>query len=385
MRLYGLYYFLTIFNSRMQEYFNLDIDNFNLSSPKEIIIKNRESAILESSYKNNNKYEPIVIMTPPLRCSKVKVWPGKNEKYSKCTIDLETTENEWRFTQFLTEIGDRCKYLITENANKWFKYTFSSSSMQNSYSNLFVQQNKYNEEIIQIQLGKKLLDDLDKQTAKSYRNQYIVLRLIFKGILVSNGVFSEIWRADQIYKARQNINSSDSDINDYYEDIGETISIKLNKDRELESDDDRNNTEDNIENTEDNIENTEDNIENTEDKIENTEDNIENIGDNIENIGDSIENIGDKIENIGDKIENIGDKIENIGDKNENIGDKIENIGDKIENTKDKIENTEDKKDIGDKKDFKENIDNNYNSSKKSNSRKQIKKIIISNNRRRKW
>ena len=83
MRLYGLYYFLTIFNSRMQEYFNLDIDNFNLSSPKEIIIKNRESAILESSYKNNNKYGPIVIMTPPLRCSKVRVWPGKNEKYSK--------------------------------------------------------------------------------------------------------------------------------------------------------------------------------------------------------------------------------------------------------------------------------------------------------------
>ena len=196
----------------MQEYFNLDIENnFNLKSPKEI----KDSALLESSYSHNNIDGPITIMTPPLRCSKVKVWPSKNDMFSKCIIELETTESEWRFTQFLTEIGDKCRFLITENAKKWFKYTFSASSMNDSYSNLFI--NKYNDnqvENIQIQLGKNLLNNLDKQTAKSYRNQYVVLRLVFKGILVSNGKFSEIWRADQIYKSKQSYDSDDFDIDD---------------------------------------------------------------------------------------------------------------------------------------------------------------------------
>ena len=222
----------------MQEYFNLDIENnFILKAPQEINNKKGESALLPATYVDTNDHidinktsGPITIMTPPLRCSKVRVWPGKNDKYSKCTIELETTENEWRFTQFLMDIGDKCRYVITENAKKWFKYTFSASSMRDSYVNLSVQKNykRNEEEKIKVQLGKLLLNDIDKQTAKSYRNQYLVLRLVFKGILVSNGTFSEVWRADQIFKARPLTNESDESDDyedDYYEDIGETIAI----------------------------------------------------------------------------------------------------------------------------------------------------------------
>jgi hypothetical protein len=216
----------------MQEYFNLDIENnFNLISPKEIQSKNCDSAILSASYNDNGYGDgPITIMTPPLRCSKVRVWPGKNDKFSKCLLDLETTENEWRFKNFLTELSDRCRYLITESAKKWFKYTFSAPAMNESYSNLFTKKNyRHNEpENIQIQLGKHLLNDLDKHIAKSYRNQYLVLRIVFKGIIISNGIFSELWRADQIYKAKPVLYDSDESEynNSDYEDIGETIPIK---------------------------------------------------------------------------------------------------------------------------------------------------------------
>ena len=222
----------------MQEYFNIDVDsNLNLGEPQEIHNKKGEAAILPPIYNvgneiGDNGFSPITIMTPPLRCSRVRVWPGKNNKYSKCVIELETTENEWRFTQFLTDLSGRCRYIITEHANDWFKYAFSASSMRDSYANLFVQKKyKHNEEErIEIQLGKLLLNDLDKQLAKSYRNQYLVLRLVFKGILICKGVFSEIWRADQIFKAKPNINESDeSDYDDdYYEDIGEMLTVKNN-------------------------------------------------------------------------------------------------------------------------------------------------------------
>ena len=220
----------------MQEYFNIDIEsNFSLGDPQEINRKGSKSsaAILPSRYQDGESSNgPITIMTPPLRCTRVRVWPGKNNKYSKCVIELETTENEWRFTQFLTDLGNKCRYVITEHARDWFRYAFSASAMRDTYNNLFVQKNykRDEEEKIEIQLGKLLLNDLDKQTAKSYRNQYLVLRLVFKGVLVSNGVFSEVWRADQIFKARPSMNDSDeSDYDDdYYEDIGETVTVKSN-------------------------------------------------------------------------------------------------------------------------------------------------------------
>jgi hypothetical protein len=219
----------------MQEYFNLDIENyFNLKSPQDIKSKNGESAILSASYNDDSGYSDglITIMTPPLRCSNVRVWPGKNDKYSKCFIELEITENEYRFTKFLKNLSNRCRYLITENANNWFKYTYSASAMRESYFNLLVKKIYKNNEPrnIQLQLGKNLLNDLDKHVAKSYRNQYLVLRIVFKGIVISNGSYKEVWRADQIYKAKPiSYYSDETDCNDSeYEDIGETIPIKHN-------------------------------------------------------------------------------------------------------------------------------------------------------------
>ena len=119
--------------------------------------------------------------------------------------------------------------------------------MRDSYANLFVQKKyKHNEEErIEIQLGKLLLNDLDKQLAKSYRNQYLVLRLVFKGILICKGVFSEIWRADQIFKAKPNINESDeSDYDDdYYEDIGEMLTVENNTVKKTKEEKNTNNQE----------------------------------------------------------------------------------------------------------------------------------------------
>ena len=323
----------------MQEYFNLDIENnFDLNSPKEIKNKNGGSALLSSSYKdyNDDSDGPITIMTPPLRCSNVRIWPGKNDKFSKCQIELEITENEYRFTKFLKNVSDRCRYLITESANDWFKYTFSASLMRESYINLFIKKIYKGREPqnIQIQFGKNLLNDLDKQVAKSYRNQYLVLRLIFKGILISNGTFSEVWRADQIYKTKPiSYYSDESDYNDSeYEDIGETISVKLND--PLTSSDNTEKEEDNkIEKEEDN--NTEKEEDN---KIEKEEDNkTEKEEDNKTEKEEDIE-----IKNIEDiEIKNIEDiEIKNI-----------------------EIENEDDKK----------------------QEKKKNKKIIMSNNRRRKW
>ena len=83
----------------MQEYFNIDVEsNLNLGEPQEIHNKKGEAAILSPIYNvgneiGDNGFSPITIMTLPLRCSRVRVWPGKNNKYSKCVIELETTEN----------------------------------------------------------------------------------------------------------------------------------------------------------------------------------------------------------------------------------------------------------------------------------------------------
>ena len=335
----------------MQEYFNLDIqDNFTLNSPQEINNNNKQAALLSSQYIENNKnIGQIMVMTPPLRCSRVRVWPGKNDKYSKCVIELETTDNEWRFKQFLTDLSDKCRYLLTENSKKWFKYTFSASAMRDTYVNMFLDKNyKHNEpEKIQIQLSKLLLTELNKKTANSYRNQYLVLRIVFKGVLVSDGVFSEVWRADQIFKARPNIDdSSESEYDDQkYEDIGESLSFQ-------------------------NKENVDNNLDIKEIKSENNKKEITLL--QIEKIPDN-NKINTKNENkIKEDDKNILDNENNTSELlilNQAKQDNKEVFENKISPLqKNKVENIEIKE---------------IKKIKKSQKKQRRKKIIISNNRKR--
>jgi hypothetical protein len=364
----------------MQEYFNLDIENnFNLISPKEIQSKNCDSAILSASYNDNGYGDgPITIMTPPLRCSKVRVWPGNNDKFSKCVIDLETTENEWRFTQFLTDLGDKCRFLITENAKKWFKYTFSAPSMRETYSNLFVQKNnKHNEpENIQIQLGKNLLNDLDKQIAKSYRNQYLVLRIVFKGVLISNGEFSEVWRADQIYKAKPVLYDSDeSEYNDSeYEDIGETIPTKPN-DTQIKSDTVKN---------EATLNTSANNLVIKDNKNEKYTQ-INQISSSDKSNEKEIKTTSDKQKKVTEtKIEKLDDSVKSS--KNNNGACNLETNNSVVSVSKE-TNTSQLNNNVDNKVNKQSDSGNEANKKLKGSDKKQQKnkKIIMSNNRRRKW
>ena len=222
--------------SNMKEYFNLDIEsNLELKKPKEL----REGSLfMAGKYLNddNDRLETLTVMTPPLRCSNVRVWEGERYNYSKCELELNMTENEWRFGQFLSDIGSRSKRIIMKNSKKWFGYTFSPKNLRSSYSNLFVERHNNEPDRIKIQLSKKLLKTLDRKKAKSYKNQFLVLRLIFKGILISNGVFTEVWRGEQVFKAAANFGSDEDD--EEYDDIGElnldenTFNIKKNNNDE---------------------------------------------------------------------------------------------------------------------------------------------------------
>ena len=357
----------------MQEYFNLDIqDNFTLNSPQEINNNNKQAALLSSQYIENNKnIGQIMVMTPPLRCSRVRVWPGKNDKYSKCVIELETTDNEWRFKQFLTDLGDKCRYLLTENSKKWFKYTFSASAMRDTYVNMFLDKNyKHNEpEKIQIQLSKLLLTDLNKKTANSYRNQYLVLRIVFKGVLVSDGVFSEVWRADQIFKARPNIDdSSESEYDDQkYEDIGESLSFQ------------------NKENVDNNLDIKEIKSENNKKEITLLQ--VEKIPENnkkeitllqVEKIPDN-NKINTENENKIIKTNKIKEADKNILD-NENNTSKLLILNQPKQDNKEVFEN----KISSLQKNKVENIEiKEIKNIKKSQKKQRRKKIIISNNRKR--
>ena len=385
----------------MQEYFNIDVEsNFSLGEPQEINRKGNKSsaAILPSKYQDGeSSIGPITIMTPPLRCTKVRVWPGKNNKYSKCAIELETTENEWRFTQFLTDLGNKCRYVITEHARDWFRYAFSASAMRDTYSNLFVQKNykRDEEEKIQIQLGKLLLNDLDKQTAKSYRNQYLVLRLVFKGVLVSNGVFSEVWRADQIFKARPTMNDSDESEydDDYYEDIGETVSVKTNVSSKQNTDEKEIKTNKTIKkqsNEKVKVEKLNQDGGNNENSNENSNENInENINDNNEN------NTNNKNEEVSKTVSKTVDNSELIhptepvtltinevdtGEEKQSklVNNPVTGVTDplKLQPELETQIKVEDSKEV-------EPVIKIKKSKKKKTRRK--KKIIISNNRRRKW
>lgn len=380
----------------MQEYFNLDIqDNFSLNAPQEINNKNkqdRSGALLSSKYIENNKnIGQITVMTPPLRCSRVRVWPGKNNKYSKCVIELETTDNEWRFKQFLTDLGDKCRYLLTENSKKWFTYTFSASAMRDTYVNMFVNKNyKHNEpEKIQIQLGKLLLNDLDKQTAKSYRNQYLVLRIVFKGVLVSDGVFSEVWRADQIFKARANLNDSDESEydDDQYEDIGETLNV-LSVQNKKDADNSVNVKEIKTEKTQNDKKGTlllqvekisDDNKLNMEKESEKESEN--------ENENEKESDTMGKITETNERETDTKRKTRGVKETN---GNNLDN--EKITDSLKVIENKEDNKEVSENKrslSQKNKVENGENKepkkSKKSQKKQRRKKIIISNNRKRNW
>lgn len=345
----------------MQEYFNIDIEgNLNLGEPQEINNKKGEAAILPPIYNignthENNNFCPITIMTPPLRCSKVRVWPGKNNKYSKCVIELETTENEWRFTQFLTDLSGRCRYIITENAKNWFKYAFSASSMRDSYSNIFVKKNyNHNEDDkIEIQLGKLLLNDMDKQQAKSYRNQYLVLRLVFKGVLICKGVFSEIWRADQIFKAKPNINESeDSEYDDdYYEDIGETIMVKNDETSIPENEKEIKTNESSV-----NTSNTKLREKVTVEKIDNDTSSDNTHENNTDVTNNEIKYVDENIPSVTMTVNEVSINNEENISKNPETEETFKEVNQVKQNTKSNTPKT-----------------------------KRKKKIIISNNRKRKW
>jgi hypothetical protein len=394
----------------MQEYFNLDIqDNFSLNAPQEIKNKNKQDksgALLSSKYIENNKnIGQITVMTPPLRCSRVRVWPGKNNKYSKCVIELETTDNEWRFKQFLTDLSDKCRYLLTENSKKWFSYTFSASAMRDTYVNMFVNKNyKHNEpEKIQIQLGKLLLNNLDKQTAKSYRNQYLVLRIVFKGVLVSDGVFSEVWRADQIFKARANLNDSDESEydDDQYEDIGETLNV-LSVQNKKDADNSVNVKEIKTEKTQNDkkgtlllqVEKISDdnklNMENEKEKESKKESEKEKES---KKESEKEKESKKESENENEKEKESKKESENENEKEkESENEKESDTMGKITDSLKVIENKEDNKELSENKrtlSQKNKVENGENKepkkSKKSQKKQRRKKIIISNNRKRNW
>jgi hypothetical protein len=201
----------------MQEYFNLDLEScFQLDAPRPIKHKNSEAGLLQASYTSGKRKDPLVIMTPPLRCVKVRVWPPQaQDHYDKCELDLEVTENEWRFSHCLGDIGEACRNTIAQNGRDWFGYAFSTSALLNAYTNLDVPtKNTYmrkDSDQIRIRLGKAILSTLDRTQAKSWRNQFLVLRMVFRGVLVKEGKFSEIWRSDQVLKATPTVLEEDTE------------------------------------------------------------------------------------------------------------------------------------------------------------------------------
>jgi hypothetical protein len=169
----------------------------------------------------------------------------RTEPFSKCILELEVTSNEWRFTQFLTDLRDRNKRVITDNGKRWFGFAFSSSTMNDSYINLFLPNTKYKRDEsdkIRVRLGKDVVEHLTKQQAKEYRNQYLVLQLVFRGILVEKGIFTELWHADQVLKAEPRSNgaedSEDDEINEF-EDIDKVLEESAAQEKRGQSKDHR--------------------------------------------------------------------------------------------------------------------------------------------------
>jgi len=193
------------YHKKMQEYFNIDLENeFKLGDPQTVRHRRGEAGLLECYYQSSSPH-PITIMSPPLLCSRVQVSQGKDGRFTKCILECEVTSNEWRFTQFLTDLKDSCQRQIVENGRKWFGWAFSPSIMSDSYISMFISSNKYKNDgcdRIRIRLGKELVERLNRQDAKEFRNQYLVFQLVYRGDLVEKGVFSQLWHADQVLKAK---------------------------------------------------------------------------------------------------------------------------------------------------------------------------------------
>ena len=223
----------------MQEYFNLDIEN-NLVINKPTLLQ-KNSAILFSKYDNSN----VTIVTPPLKCKHIKVWPGKDKKqiYSKCILQLEITENEWRFADFLTSISNKTKYEIIKHSKEWFGFLFSSSSMNNDYNNCYIENiENNNNEYINIQLNKKFIKTLTKKKLKSYRNKYIILELTYRGLLITNGLYTEIWRANHVFKTSPTYKVN-SDEDELYILSDEDLNVMEEKTKENEKEKTKENKE----------------------------------------------------------------------------------------------------------------------------------------------
>lgn len=236
------------------EYFNIDLDNdINLAEPVTKKHNRGEAGLLSCCYKSSSP-NPLTIISPPLRCDRVQVVP-RSDPFSKCVIEADVTSNEWRFTQFLADLRDRTKQIITKNGKSWFGPAFSPAMMNDSYISLFLPntriydsytaegRTKYSRdtlretenlrhptwrrddsERIRIRLGKEIVKTLKKQQAREFRNQYLVFQLVFRGVLVENGIFTELWHANQVLKAKPISNEDgSSDEDDEFEDIDKVL------------------------------------------------------------------------------------------------------------------------------------------------------------------
>ena len=136
----------------MQEYFSFKSPKINLKFPLQI---NEDLALLKANYNNEN----INFMTPPLYCKNVKLWK-KNNTLSRCLLELEISNNYWRFKKCLEEITEECKKKTVVNSKKWFKYMFSPSFMENNYEKIL------NNNTIEITIDKKKIKKNDRKKIK---------------------------------------------------------------------------------------------------------------------------------------------------------------------------------------------------------------------------
>ena len=190
----------------IKEYINFDIDeevNF------ENIKKLKKGTSVFKLKKN------ITTLTPPLLCKDIVIWKDKKTStIKKYKLDLLLTQNEWRFTDFLSRVSSRSKYCINEYLLD--NPLFSTRTLQNNYKNLFVEDIvDSNDYIISFQSNQRK----NLETLKSYKNQYINLIITFKGVLINNGVYQELWYIDKIEKKSDDDSDYEYDFSDITNDV----------------------------------------------------------------------------------------------------------------------------------------------------------------------
>ena len=207
------------------EYYNLDIkNNYKLKSPELIKHKDGDVNYLECNYNNDNIIE---ILSPPLKCTKII---GKKDyttnRYVKYIVECEISDNDWRFVQFFKDLKQKSQQILKSNGKKWFGCVFSDSIVKESYKNILTRNSKKilneNHKILKTRLSKEFTNSINKSTLKKFKDHYIILQLSYSGILLNNGIFSEIWKIVNIIKSEPVIYDRDSDSyidNNTYNDI----------------------------------------------------------------------------------------------------------------------------------------------------------------------